>query len=58
LLTLAHGDLAAAPKLLRTIAQHNLVDLGDLGRLPCAGVYADVLKSGRVGLGDPVRIAD
>jgi len=58
LLTLAHGDLAAAPELLRTIAQHNLVDLGDFGRLPCAGVYADVLKSGRVGLGDPVRIAD
>jgi uncharacterized protein YcbX len=56
--TLARGDLAAAPKLLRTIAQHNLVDLGDFGRLPCAGIYADVLKSGRIGLGDRIRIAD
>jgi hypothetical protein len=56
--TLARIDLAAEPKLLRTIAQHNLVDLGDFGRLPCAGVYADVLKPGRVGLGDRVRIAD
>jgi uncharacterized protein YcbX len=56
--TLARGELAAAPKLLRTIAEHNSVDLGDFGRLPCAGVYADVLKPGRVGLGDRVRIAD
>ena len=56
--TLARGDLAAAPKLLRTIAQHNLVDLGDFGRLPCAGVYADVLKPGWIGLGDTVQIAD
>jgi uncharacterized protein YcbX len=56
--TLAQGDLAADPKLLRTIAQHNLVNLGDYGRLPCAGIYADVLKPGRIGLGDRIRILD
>jgi uncharacterized protein YcbX len=55
---LARGDLAAAPKLLRTIAHHNLVDLGEFGRLPCVGVYADVLKPGWIRLGDRVRIAD
>jgi len=56
--TLARSDLAAEPKLIRMIAAHNLVDLGDFGRLPCVGVYADVVKPGRIKLGDRIRIAD
>jgi MOSC domain-containing protein len=56
--TLPRGDLAADPTLLRTIAQRNQVDLGDFGRLPCAGIYTDVLKPGWIGLGDRIRIGD
>ena len=56
--TLARGNLPAEPKLLRTIAQHNQVDLGEFGHLPCAGIYADVVKPGRTRQGDQIRIAD
>ena len=31
-------DLPHDPGILRTIAQHNIQDLGDFGTLPCAGV--------------------
>ena len=44
--------------ILRTIAQHNMRDLGDFGKLPCAGVYADVVRVGTIGRGDTVRRID
>ena len=53
--TLPQGDLPHDPGILRTIAQHNRRDLGDFGKLPCAGVYADVVKAGMIRCGDPVR---
>ena len=40
---------------LRTIAKGNRVDLGDFGKLPCAGVYAEVVKPGVVRRGDTIR---
>lgn len=56
--TLPQDGLAREPRLLKTIAQGNLLDLGDYGRLPCAGVYAQVVKPGRVRTGDAVRLLD
>ena len=53
--TLPQDGLAHDPGILRTLAQHNRCDLGDLGRLPCAGVYADVVRTGLVRCGDAVR---
>ena len=56
--TLPQGDLPYDPGILRTIAQHNRRDLGDFGRLPCAGVYADVVKPGTIRRGDAVHCVD
>jgi len=51
-------DLPHDPGILRTIAQHNMRDVGDFGTLPCAGVYADVVKPGAIRRGDPVHYLD
>ena len=56
--TLPQGDLPHDPGILRTIAQHNRRDLGVFGKLPCAGVYADVVKPGKIRQGDAVRFVD
>lgn len=53
--TLPQGDLPHDPGILRTIAKGNRVDLGDFGKLPCAGVYAEVVKPGVVRRGDTIR---
>jgi uncharacterized protein YcbX len=54
--TLAQGDLPADPGILRTPAQHNRIDVLDLGRYPCVGAYGAVAAGGRVARGDPVRV--
>jgi uncharacterized protein YcbX len=46
--TLAQGDLARDPGILRTAARHNHVNVG---------VYAAVVRGGAVRRGDPVRMA-
>jgi uncharacterized protein len=46
--TLAQGDLPQDPGILRTAAQHNHVNVG---------VYAAVVRGGRIRRGDPVRVA-
>lgn len=53
--TLPQAELPRDPGILRLIAQHNMRDLGDFGRLPCAGVYADVWTPGVIRRGDQVR---
>ncbi len=54
--TLAHGDLARDGGALRVLAEHNrVVPVEALGPQPCAGVYARVLRPGRIRLGDHVR---
>jgi uncharacterized protein YcbX len=58
IITLPQGDLPHDPRILPTLADHNRVDLGDFGRLPCLGVYADVVRPGSVRRGDPVRLGD
>jgi hypothetical protein len=45
--------------LLRTLATLNMLDMGhDCGDLPCAGVYAEIVKPGRIRRGDEVRLID
>jgi MOSC domain-containing protein YiiM len=45
--TLAQGDLARDPGILRTAAQHNQVNVG---------VYAAVVQGGTIRRGDPVQM--
>jgi uncharacterized protein YcbX len=54
--TLAQGDLPADPDVLRTISQHNSVEMGWGNAYPCVGVYADVVADGDIKTGDPVTI--
>jgi uncharacterized protein len=55
--TLAHGALPRDPDALRVLARHNRVEpLDSLDPEPCAGVYAQVLRPGRIRTGDPVRL--
>ena len=56
--TLEHGDLPPDRDALRVPAAYNRVSpVGDFDAQPCAGVYAQVLRSGRVQVGDVVRLA-
>ncbi|WP_246610485.1 MOSC domain-containing protein [Nonomuraea rhizosphaerae] len=54
--TLAHGRFARDTEALRTPARHNRVRVFDMGEQPCAGVYARVVRPGRVEKGAPVRL--
>jgi uncharacterized protein len=56
--TLEHGDLLRDVAALRVPAAHNRISpLDGLGPQPCAGVYAQVLRPGRIQVGDLVRLA-
>ncbi len=56
--TLAHGALPRDPDALRVLARHNRVEpLDSVDPEPCAGVYAEVLRPGRIRTGDQVRLA-
>ena len=54
--TLAQDDLPQDNDILRTLAQHNRLDIGD-GLRPCAGVYAVVDATGITEQGDRVALA-
>jgi uncharacterized protein len=56
--TLPRAGLPSDPALIRLIARMNTLDLGEIGRLPCVGVYAEVVGPGRVQRGDRVRLID
>jgi len=56
--TLPSTDLPQDPRILRTVADQNRLDLGEFGRLPCAGVYADVVRPGTVRRGDQIQLGD
>jgi hypothetical protein len=50
--TLAQDELPNDIDVLRTLARHNRVQVGDAGKFPCAGVYAVVETPGMVRLHD------
>ncbi len=54
--TLAQDELPRDTDVLRTLVQHNRVQVGDAGQFPCAGVYAIVQASGAVRTGDGVSL--
>ena len=51
--TLAQDDLPHDTDVLRTLVRHNRIQAGNLGQLPCAGVYAVIAVPGTVRVGDP-----
>jgi len=56
--TLEHGGLPRDVDAVRVPAAHNRISpLDGLGPQPCAGVYAQVLRPGRIQAGDVVRLA-
>jgi uncharacterized protein len=56
--TLEHGDLSRDVSALRVLAGHNRIrPLDALDPQPCVGVYAQVLRPGRIQLGDIVHLA-
>jgi uncharacterized protein YcbX len=55
--TLAVADLPRDPRILRTVAQANMLPVGPSGPLPCAGVYAAVVTPGVLRTGDSITIA-
>jgi hypothetical protein len=57
--TLPQGDLPNDPGILRTAAQHNSVNIPVIEQaMPSVGVYAVVMRGGRIGNGDSVRFDD
>jgi hypothetical protein len=56
--TLPRAGLPHDPGILRAAAQYNRLDRGEYGNLPCVGVYADVVRPGRIRRGDAVRLLD
>ena len=45
------------PEALRVLARHNRIEpFESLDPEPCAGIYAEVLRPGRIRAGDPVRL--
>jgi uncharacterized protein len=54
--TLPQGDLPRDPGILRTAAQHNRIDVLDLGKYPCVGVFAGFEAGGTIRRGDPVSV--
>jgi uncharacterized protein YcbX len=56
--TIPQADLPRDGGILKALAQLNAVDFGDIGRLPCAGLYARVERHGRMKLGDTIRCLD
>jgi uncharacterized protein YcbX len=54
--TVAQGDLPRDPQVLKTLAQHNRLDVAGGGLYPCAGVYAVTESGGAIRTGDPVTL--
>ncbi len=51
---LRHGDSPADRLVLSALARHYRIDVPGLGRAACFGVYADVVRPGRLRVGRPV----
>jgi uncharacterized protein YcbX len=55
--TVAQEDLPKDPQVLKTLAQHNRIDVAGAGLYPCAGVYAFAESAGTIRKGDRVSLA-
>ncbi|MFF4948202.1 MOSC domain-containing protein [Streptomyces chattanoogensis] len=56
--TLAHGALPQDKAALRSLAAHHrIIAMPGRPPEPCAGVYAQVIRPGRIELGDTVRLS-
>jgi uncharacterized protein YcbX len=55
--TLEHGPMPQSPSAVRYVIEHNRVEAGEFGVLPCAGLYAEVVAGGTVSEGDDARIS-
>ncbi|QWG19213.1 MOSC domain-containing protein [Bradyrhizobium sediminis] len=56
MITVAQDGLPKDTDILRTVVEHNRVQVGGFGQLPCAGVYAVVAAPGTVRIGDRVLL--
>ena len=56
MVTLAQQDLPGDRKLLPTLAKHNRLDVLGTGLYACLGVYASVVRNGRIETGNPVAV--
>ena len=56
MITVAQDGLPKDTDVLRTVVGHNKVQVGKLGQIPCAGVYAVVAVPGTVRIGDRVLL--
>ena len=54
--TLAQDGLPQDINVMRTLVHHNKLQVGDLGKYPCAGVYAMIGEPGKLAIGDLVYI--
>jgi hypothetical protein len=54
--TLAQDGLSEDTDVLRALARHNRIQVGDIGQFPCAGVYAVVEATGPVQTGATVTV--
>jgi hypothetical protein len=54
--TLAQDDLPKDAEVLRTLVQHNRLEVPGAGRYPCAGVYAVAESAGTMQEGDAVSL--
>ena len=54
--TLAQDDLPADTDVLRTLVQHNKLEVADAGQFPCCGAYAVVQAPGPLRTGDRVAL--
>jgi uncharacterized protein YcbX len=54
--TLAQDELPRDDEILRTLIEHNRLQVGDTGLFPCAGVYAVVQVAGSLRTGDSVTL--
>jgi MOSC domain-containing protein len=55
--TLSQDDLPKDTDILRALAKHNRVQVAQVGKLPCIGVYAVVEAPGVIRRGDSVTVA-
>lgn len=55
--TLPQPGLARSPETLRTVAATNRPRIADLGRRPGTGVYALVVRRGRIAVGDVAELS-